>query len=188
MEGYFDEGTAAATVREDADGCDPSSSTGSSSSGGGVLGPSDGVAPRAIHELLRCAAAAGPTWRYEFTMSMLQIYNETIQDLLFGEQASSNGNSSSNNNTHGHGKGSSTGSSSSASANREGLAVRQATDGSQYVAGLSSYPVSCAVNTAAVLVVRAGMNECMHVCFVWYGMLPRTCSRMCVPVYACVCV
>jgi kinesin family protein C2/C3 len=43
-----------------------------------------GVSPRAVGELFRIVENLTPTWTYTLTFSMLEIYNETILDLLDG--------------------------------------------------------------------------------------------------------
>ena len=41
-----------------------------------------GVSPRAINELFRVIDSAAEDWVYTVTFSTLEIYNETIRDLL----------------------------------------------------------------------------------------------------------
>ncbi len=45
-------------------------------------GPNIGVSPRAISELFRIIADVSEDWAYTVTFSTLEIYNETIRDLL----------------------------------------------------------------------------------------------------------
>lgn len=41
-----------------------------------------GVSPRAVQELFRLVKEMESEWTYSLTFSMLEIYNETILDLL----------------------------------------------------------------------------------------------------------
>ncbi|RYG63317.1 hypothetical protein EON64_16160, partial [archaeon] len=53
----------------------------------GCDGPgNEGVAPRAIRELFRQMQEREVDWTYTLTMSMLEIYNETVRDLLGGNK------------------------------------------------------------------------------------------------------
>jgi hypothetical protein len=46
-------------------------------------GDAIGVSPRAINELFQqINGSLASEWTYQISMSMLEIYNETIQDLL----------------------------------------------------------------------------------------------------------
>lgn len=75
-----------------------------------------GVTPRAMMELFKQVEALSNDWTYTLTLSMLEIYNETIHDLL----NSSGG--------------------SSAAGGREKLDVRQTAEGN-VVVGLTDVPV-----------------------------------------------
>jgi hypothetical protein len=46
-----------------------------------------GVSPRAIAELLNQVNLLSKDWNYSLTLSMLEIYNETILDLLCSPSA-----------------------------------------------------------------------------------------------------
>lgn len=41
-----------------------------------------GVAPRAVHEVFRMIDSMSEDWKYDVTFSILEIYNESIRDLL----------------------------------------------------------------------------------------------------------
>ena len=45
-------------------------------------GPDKGVSPRAVAELFVIVEASKNEWSYALTFSMLEIYNESILDLL----------------------------------------------------------------------------------------------------------
>ena len=45
-------------------------------------GDNPGVSPRAIHEVFRAIESMSEDWNYTVTFSTLEIYNETIRDLL----------------------------------------------------------------------------------------------------------
>jgi kinesin family protein C2/C3 len=50
-------------------------------------GGNSGVSPRAIAELFKQIVEVGDHWTYTLTLSMLEIYNETIRDLLDSNKA-----------------------------------------------------------------------------------------------------
>lgn len=45
-------------------------------------GPDKGVSPRAVAELFNIVESSKNEWSYALTFSMLEIYNESILDLL----------------------------------------------------------------------------------------------------------
>ena len=83
-----------------------------------------GVSPRAIEELLTQVESMQQDYTYSITLSMLEIYNETILDLL---GSSNSGNSSA--------------AGGSSLREKEKLEIRQTPDGNQVV-GLSETTVS----------------------------------------------
>jgi hypothetical protein len=76
-------------------------------------GKNIGVSPRAIAELFDQIKQLEETWNYSLTLSMLEIYNETIRDLL----------------------------DSSSSKDKEKLDIRQTPDGNQVI-GLTDVTIS----------------------------------------------
>lgn len=77
-----------------------------------------GVTPRAMMELFRQIENVAGEWTYTLSLSILEIYNESIHDLL-------------NNSNSGASKG-----------EKEKLDIRQTPEGN-VVAGLTEVPVSC---------------------------------------------
>jgi hypothetical protein len=82
-----------------------------------------GVAPRAVSELFRLIDELSSDWVYTVTFSMLEIYNESIFDLLLTD---SNGSASNTNNNNGR--------------EREKLDIRQTNEGN-IVPGLTEHMV-----------------------------------------------
>jgi len=85
------------------------------------------VSPRAIEELLIQTQLLQENYEFTLTLSMLEIYNEAILDLL------SNGNSSTSSSSGNSGKDGKDG--------REKLEVRQTSEGN-HVVGLTEIQVS----------------------------------------------
>lgn len=71
------------------------------------------MSPRAIHEIFRIIDSMAEDWAYTVTFSTLEIYNETLRDLL------------------------------DASADRDKLDVRQTPQGNNSVPGLTEVQVYC---------------------------------------------
>lgn len=88
-----------------------------------------GVSPRAVAEIFRISSTAPQEWAYRLSLSMLEIYNESILDLL------------------------------DATGSREKLEVRQAADGKgNVVAGLTEIDVTTEEQVAD-LMVRGQSNR-----------------------------
>ena len=89
-----------------------------------------GVSPRAVRELFRVVETAASEWSYELKFSMLEVYNETILDLLASDS----------------------GSDSKDKDSRERLDVRQTADGKGVVvAGLIELPVESAARVEELM-------------------------------------
>jgi kinesin family protein C2/C3 len=54
-------------------------------------GSDKGVSPRAVAEVFRIVSELAEEWTYTLTFSMLEIYNESIRDLLVTEGGSTIG-------------------------------------------------------------------------------------------------
>ena len=96
-------------------------------------GDQHGVSPRAINELFTQVASMRGSWTYTLTLSMLEIYNETIRDLL----------------------------DTSGAANKDKLEIRQAPEGN-IVPGLTDVVVSHAVQLCVCVSVCVCLCVCVR--------------------------
>jgi kinesin family protein C2/C3 len=95
------------------------------------IGDNSGVSPRALAELFRVVASMEDRWSYRFTLSILEIYNETIRDLL-GAQPSKQ---------------------ASHLNQKSQLDVRQGPDGRNVVPGLTEVSLSLSLSLWYILLV-----------------------------------